>query len=204
MEKTWKIDGTYFEACNCIVACPCVFLSPPTDGECDALIAWHINKGSFGEIALDDLNAALVIHAPGNLIEGNWEAALYLDERADDPQREALGKILGGQAGGHPAHVAQLIGEVLGVTSAPIDYRAEGRKRSIRVGGYGEAAIEGITGDNDKEVTIENHPLAVAPGFPAVVAKSSHAHFDDHGLSWQVSDRNGFYSPFSYYGSGPA
>ena len=30
----WEISGTYFEACNCEIACPCVFLSAPTTGDC--------------------------------------------------------------------------------------------------------------------------------------------------------------------------
>ena len=50
MPSSWKIAGSYFEACNCEVACPCVFTSPPTGEECTVLIAWHIDQGSFGEI----------------------------------------------------------------------------------------------------------------------------------------------------------
>ena len=34
MSQKWNVAGTYFEACNCNVACPYVFLSPPTEGEC--------------------------------------------------------------------------------------------------------------------------------------------------------------------------
>jgi len=35
----WNITGKYFETCNCDVACPCVFTSPPTEGECKAIVA---------------------------------------------------------------------------------------------------------------------------------------------------------------------
>jgi hypothetical protein len=38
MGTHWQISGTYGEACNCEPACPCVFLSPPTTGECTVLI----------------------------------------------------------------------------------------------------------------------------------------------------------------------
>ena len=37
---TWSIKGTYFESCNCEVACPCLFLSAPTEGYCTALVGW--------------------------------------------------------------------------------------------------------------------------------------------------------------------
>jgi hypothetical protein len=66
MPISWKIAGSYFEACNCNVACPCVFTNPPTGGECTVLIAWHIDQGSFGEIDLEGLNAVLAAYSPGH------------------------------------------------------------------------------------------------------------------------------------------
>ena len=37
MAEKWNLDGTYMEACNCEVACPCIFTSPPTEEDCTAL-----------------------------------------------------------------------------------------------------------------------------------------------------------------------
>ncbi len=48
MAEKWNLSGTYFETCNCEVACPCVFLSPPSTGECTVLVAWHVDKGRYG------------------------------------------------------------------------------------------------------------------------------------------------------------
>src|SRR5438132_5468005 len=62
MPTSWKVAGSYFESCNCEVACPCVFMSPPTSGECTVLVAWHIEQGRFGEVDLDGLNAVLAAH----------------------------------------------------------------------------------------------------------------------------------------------
>ena len=67
MAESWKVKGTYFEACNCATACPCVFLSAPTDGSCTALIAWHIDEGNFGGVQLNGLNVALLGAAPGHM-----------------------------------------------------------------------------------------------------------------------------------------
>jgi hypothetical protein len=47
-------------------------------------------------------------------------------------------------------------------------------------------------------VTIGNHPFTAVPGFPAVVAKSKQMKFNDYGLKWEVSNKNGFFSPFAY------
>ena len=198
MPPPWKIAGSYFEACNCDVACPCVFTSPPTSGECTLLVAWHIEEGRFGDLELDGLNAVLAVHSPGHMLEVKWRVALYVDARANQRQQEALGQIFSGQAGGHPAALVPLIGEVLGVKAAPIEYRSEGKQRSLRLGDLGGAEIEGLPGQDGGEVTLANHPFTVIPAFPAVVAKSKQMRLSDYGLKWEVSNKNGFYSPFAY------
>lgn len=61
---------------------------------------------------------------------GNWTAAAYIDERADDKQTEALGAIFTGAAGGPMAVLAPLIATNLGAKKAPIKYQIDGNKRS--------------------------------------------------------------------------
>jgi hypothetical protein len=198
MSTEWKLDGTYFETCNCDLACPCVFLSAPTTGECTVLIAWHINQGSFGDVTLDGLNVALAVYSPGHMLQVEWKVALYLDETADQSQTEALTKIFAGQAGGHPAKLGAHIGEVLGVKSVAIDYQENGKKRSMKIADIADAEIEAVEGQGGANITIENHPLCIAPGYPAVAAKSSKLNYQDHGLQWDISEKNGFFSPFTY------
>ena len=99
---SWSIRGDYFETCSCTVVCPCLIsaapplTSMPTEGTCDAGFAFHIDQGTFGDVPLDGLNVGLVAHVPGPMIEGNWTVALYLDERADPRQHEALQAIFSG------------------------------------------------------------------------------------------------------------
>ena len=200
MTQQWKLDGMYMEACTCEVGCPCIFLSAPSQGDCKGLVAWHIDQGNYGDTALDGTNVALALHSPGNMKDGNWRVALYLDERASAEQKEALTAIFGGQAGGHPALLGKHIGEVMGVSETDIDYKREGKRHSLRIGTAGSADIEAVPGQDGSDVTIEGHPLAVGPGFPMVVAKSQKASYKDQGYDWTISDRNGFYSRFSYQG----
>jgi len=160
-------------------------------------IAWHVDEGRFGEVSLNGLNVALAVHSPGHMLEVKWKAALYLDQRASEEQREALTKIFSGQAGGHPGRIAQHIGQVLGIQSVPIEYQADGKRRSVRVGNVADATIEAITGQAG-DVTISGHPLAIAPGFPAVAARSEKLSYQDHGYGWEISQKNGFYSSFQY------
>jgi hypothetical protein len=198
---SWQLEGTYFESCNCAVACPCIFLGPPSEGECAVLVAWHVERGSDGEVSLEDLNVVMAVHAPGHMLHTKWRAALYLDERANEAQQQALTRIFAGQAGGHPAVLASFVGEVLGVARTAIDYRAEGKRRSVGMPKIATVEIEALEGQGGGEVTISGHPLCIAPGVPAVVARSSKLSYDDHGMSWAISDKNGFYSSFAYQGA---
>jgi len=200
MAEEWKLAGTYFEACNCEAACPCVFLSAPTDGECTLLVGWHIDKGKFGNVDLGNLNVALAVHSPGHMAEVKWRAALYFDRNVSEKQKDALTKIFTGQAGGHPGMLVSHVGEVLGIKLVPIEYAAAGKRRSLKIADVGEMQIEAIEGQGGADVTIDNHPLTIAPGHQAVVAKSKNLKYQDHGLHWEITGKNGFYSPFSYQG----
>ena len=64
----WSVEGTYIEACNCEAACPCIFFSPPTEGECKLVVGWHVDKGRHGETSPDGLNAALIVVSRGGLV----------------------------------------------------------------------------------------------------------------------------------------
>jgi hypothetical protein len=197
--STWSLAGDYFEACNCEAACPCVFLSPPTEGECTALVAWHIEKGNDGDVRLDGLNAAFAVHAPGNMSSGSWQVAVYLDDKADEVQTASLTRIFGGQAGGFPGIVAStFVGDLLGVTSAAIDYQKNGKSHSLSIEGVGATEVIDLEGQGGGDIIVTGHPLAIAPGHPAVVSRSEHMSYKDHGKNWSLSGRSGLSSPFSY------
>jgi hypothetical protein len=91
----WRIRGEYLENCNC----------------------------DIGDVSLDGLNVGLIARTPGAMADGNWQVALYVDDRADDDQRGAVQAIFTGSAEGVMANLAPLIGEVLGVRSAAIHWR---------------------------------------------------------------------------------
>lgn len=195
---SWDLRGQYFESCNCEAACPCVFLSPPTEDECTVLVGWHIDSGDHEGTSLDGLNVAMAAVSPGHMAKVQWQAALYLDDRATEAQGQALGQIFSGQAGGHPARLASHIGEVLGAGPATIAFESADRRVSMTIAGIADVAIEAATGQGDGDITVGGHPLAVSPGHAAVVARSTHLTYDDHGLHWQLAEKNGFYSPFHY------
>lgn len=161
---TYRIEGDYFEACSCKVSCPCIFLNPGTEDNCDVFFAWRINSGEKDGTRLGGLNVALAVHSPKLMTDGGWRVALYLDDRATQQQTDALTAIFAGQAGGHLAAVAPLIGEVTGVHRVPIAFEKHGLKRSVKVGNVMEVAVGELTGmDGQKPIVISNAPLGAVP-----------------------------------------
>jgi len=93
----WYIEGPSYGSCNCDWSCPCQFESLPTEGDCKGFEAFHIDKGHFGDVQLDGLNAAVFYAWPGPIFEGGGELQLVIDEKADQNQREALASICCGE-----------------------------------------------------------------------------------------------------------
>jgi hypothetical protein len=197
---SWKVEGDYFEGCNCQSICPCIILADPDEGDCKLTIGWHIQKGHYGSTRLDGLNVAGIFHTPGNMVTGpKWRAALYLDDHANKEQAEALGKIFSGQGGGFLANVADLIGEVMGVRTAPIQFGIDGKRRWLRIPNILDIEVEGITGgDPNSDATVTNPPLYAGAGFDPVISRSTKDTYHDHGLEWDNTGKNGFYSNFAY------
>ena len=89
----WAMEADYLQACNCDYGCPCEFEAPPTMGYCEGLGAWRINRGNYGDASLDGLGLGFGLHSQGPLHEGNMTLALFVDERANEQQRDALVNI---------------------------------------------------------------------------------------------------------------
>lgn len=194
----WNLQGSYFETCNCETACPCVWLQPPSEGDCKLLVAWHIDSGYLNDEKLDDLNVALACYSPGHMKEGNWQAALYVDERATDAQFDAITQIYAGKLGGHPAILMSFVTEVWGIKRVKIDFKMQGNQRRLIIPDIAQATIESIQGIKGGDATIDNPPLCVVSSHPTVVAKSSQYQYQDYDNAWKFTERNGYYSPFTY------
>jgi len=199
-KASWKLEGDYFEGCNCDIVCPCIFLGDPDEGDCHVTCAWHIQEGNYENLTLDNLNAVAMFNTPGNMVTGpKWKAALYIDDNASSEQADALTKIYSGQAGGFFAAAANFIGEMLGVKSVPIEFGIDGKRRWLNIKNSVELEIEGVKGiDPNKESYIVNPAFSAVPGSDLVVARSSKYNYNDHGLQWNNSGKNGFYCRFSY------
>lgn len=93
----WEIKATEFANCNCAYGCPCQFNALPTKGFCEAAVAIEIKEGHYGDVKLDGLHMGGIFQWPGAVHEGHGKCQPFVDERANDRQREALLKIMSGQ-----------------------------------------------------------------------------------------------------------
>ena len=203
-QTRWQIAGEYFENCNCDVVCPCLFspnaplTSMPTAGACEVAFGFHVDRGSYGDIPLDGLNVALAARTPGVMAEGNWSVALYLDERADEQQRQALQAIFTGSVGGPVAALAPLISTVLGVKTVPITFHKEGQRRSVEIKSVMQLAVHALPSMNpDEEIWAKTgHPFA--PTSLAMAVGDEKSTWADYGMRWDNSGTNAHYAPINW------
>ncbi|MEG3592239.1 MAG: DUF1326 domain-containing protein [Pseudomonadota bacterium] len=197
MSDNWKLEGNYFESCNCDLVCPCIFLDPPTEGFCEAQVGWEINKGHLDDVNLDGVKIGVWLHAPGPLTEGGWDLALYVDDKASKEQFDAVCQLWSGEHGGHLAIISSLVGNVMSAEQVPIEISTS-NPRSLKIGDVGELVMPEIEGADGKTVTVSNMPLAVAPGYDITVCRSEKNTYTGNGKNWSQVGKVGLASPFTY------
>lgn len=135
MTDRWTLEVEHAMGCNCNWGCPCSFQAPPTYGTCEAALAYHIVKGSYGETSLDGLNWLLAAAWPGPLHERGGRGVVFIDESADDAQREALEAIVTGKAGGPMGIFMSTVTAGIEVRNARVTFLPNGKDTSFGVQG---------------------------------------------------------------------
>jgi len=141
MHEPWKLSGTVFIACNCDWGCPCNFNARPSSGKCEGGWTWHVDKGSYGDVALDDLSFSVYVNWPAAIHDGNGEALFLVDERANAQQREAIDTLMSGKVGGPWGILGWTWPKVNGPFAVHYEMHLDGINSRIRCGDYLE--IEG-------------------------------------------------------------
>jgi hypothetical protein len=203
----WEASGDWFDVCKCNIPCPCTFAQAPTYGDCDGVLAYHIKNGRYGETSLDSLNVLLLSYFKGNIWEGNTKAniASFVDEQANQQQREALQMIFTGKAGGFMAEFAKLIGDNRGVNFAPIQFEVaeDVSYWSAGIPGKVVAKAEALTGPMTppgKRVQTLNPPGSeVGPG-TATWGRAVADEVDAMGFKWEWKGRSSKHIPFDCSG----
>jgi hypothetical protein len=198
-EALYSLKGTLLEACSCGVLCPCWIGEDPDGGECYAVVGYHFDTGQIRGVDVSDLSLLTVAHIPGNVLAGDWEVVVLVDDRATDEQREAILAAFTGGLGGPLADLAELIGTVKGVESAPIRHEIAGGVGSLVVPGMLEAEMEPYRGPDGSVTTLRESIFSTIPGSPAWVAKAAknRVHLPQYGMVWEYEGRNAIQSEWT-------
>jgi len=204
----WQLIGDWFDICSCDIPCPCEFAQAPTNNTCQGMLAWHIRHGHFGAIQLNDLSLLALAAFEGNIWAGETKAVmgLFIDEKADEQQREALQSIFSGQASGWPASFAAIIGEVRGVEFVPITFEVAGDLAFWRaeipgkVMGRAEALTGPTTPPGQRVQTINPPGSEVGPGQVATWGQSTEVRTEGFGFRWTGEGRSSKHIPFDWSG----
>ncbi|GAA2796497.1 DUF1326 domain-containing protein [Kitasatospora sp. CM 4170] len=205
----WRVAGDWFDVCKCNIPCPCSFAQPPTYGDCEGVLVWHIREGHYGEVRLDGLNVLMLGSFVGNVWAEHSDAyaAVFLDERADEGQLGALQMIFGGQAGSWPAQLVTMLGpEMRGMDIAPIEVEFADDLATWRaaVPGRVEARAEALTGPTTPDgARVQSTGLPgceTGPGQLATWGRATTDRADAFGFTWNRAGRSSKTITFDWSG----
>jgi hypothetical protein len=196
----WSMEADYLQACNCDYGCPCEFEAPPTQGYCEGIGAWRINRGSYGNVPLNGLSFGFALRSKGPIHEGDLTLAVFVDERASQQQREALLKIASGAEGGLPFEIiASLVGNLLEPQFVPIEFNLNGKNSSAKLGNLVSMSFEPVknpvTGDPEG-IRVEHETGFLFKGAEVVSAKECRASVGELDFSWP--NKAGFVTRVQY------
>jgi hypothetical protein len=100
---------------------------------------------------VSELNVGIVVDSAPLMGEGNWRVGVVMHAAASEEQAGALGSVFSGEKGGPPAMLGPLIGEMMGVDTAPIEYADVGSRHSVKIGDGVEIEIDEFTPDGGRE-----------------------------------------------------
>lgn len=204
----WRVKGDWFDVCSCNVPCPCTFAQAPTNNRCEGVMAYHIREGVYGNVRLDGLNVILIAAFEGNawLKENPVSIGVFMDERADDAQREALQQVFSGRAGGWMGSFAELVGEVRGIEFVPINFEIAQDLAWWRVDipgkvkGFAEA-LSGPTSPPGARVQLLNAPGSeVGPGGIVTWGKAVENVVEAFNHRWSWAGQSSKHIPFDWTG----
>ncbi len=159
----YQLEGRLLELCTCGTYCPCQVTGEPDGGNCDAVNAWHIDKGVINETDVSGLTLVALNHVHGHVLQGR-PVVFYVADTATDEQQEALLAVWTGKLGGPVADLARLIGDVAGVERAPITFTVRGGRGSLKVGQTLNARLAPSQGAGDHAGNMHDVPSDGATG----------------------------------------
>ncbi|HET9400535.1 MAG TPA: DUF1326 domain-containing protein [Candidatus Acidoferrales bacterium] len=194
-----KVTGQYIESRTADVwTGPCVANSELNLAGKQAVMAWHIDQGTWDNVSLDGLSVVAVVRAQTTLGDPDVapspaRALLIVDQSANEAQRAALAKFAQAQGG-------QLLSNVVATEAAPITFATNvGGKHasaSLVAGNMVRVSSRAIGADDElcHNEDVFYQPLAthLTHAMPAVATESTYRG-SYLGGTWSESGRRGVF-----------
>ncbi len=188
------VSGAYIESRTAdVYTGPCFANSEVNLTGQEAVLGWHVDKGTWESVSLDGLNVAAVVRASATLGDAfsnplPAKAVLIVDQRANAAQRAALVHFAEAQAG-------KLLSNVVATETEPIRFTVDPSKHgtaSLVAGDLAQITTRAITDTDEichnEEVYYEPLVSHLTHAMPAVASKSSYS--GNHlGSTWNESNR---------------
>lgn len=202
--STYEMSGTYVEACDCPVICPCWVGEPPDEDECAGFFAWHIDQGTIDGVDVSNLAVASLSFHEGHRADGGLRVVQVIDHAADSRQRHLLDEAFSGRLGGPLGELARLTDEVLEVVYAPIEIASDGHRTSVTVGERADVTMRPLIGSTNRITMLSDSALATAFGTPAEVGRADRFRMTlgHHQIDVDVRDRSALRGRFRYRHAG--
>jgi hypothetical protein len=201
----WSVAGTYLEACNCEAICPCRRVGGKAGGRstygiCEGALSWKVVDGHAGDVGLAGLGAILVVRYSDDEPGSPWTYFLYVDERGDERQQEALVQIFTGALGGSAAdHFpwAWKESNPLGWRATKLEIEHTPRRGWFRAGGE-------VTLRVGEPVADQEPVTCVIPGHDrsGIELVAEVLRVEEGPLSFEVHGRCAYESTFAYSSDG--
>jgi hypothetical protein len=198
---SWRIAGSYLEACNCEAICPCRRIGGrgggrSTYGECLGALSWIVEEGGVGDLDLAGMKAVLVSRYHDDEPGSPWTFGLFLDARAGEAERGAMAGILTGRLGGSPSRQFPWVfkdSHLLGVEAVELEIEhTPGRGWFRGAGRFEVRAREPVPDQETVTCVIPGHHRRGRELFSDLID------VDAGPIAFQVSGRCAYESSFDY------
>lgn len=189
----YELRGRMAEVCTCQTFCPCVAGLDPDNRVCEFSWVFHFDAGTIGGTDVSDLNLGIVGRLDGGVTDGTVRAAVFVDERSSDGQHEAILAAFTGALGGPLADLASLIGEVVTVERAPIEYDVDKGSGRFRTGDVAKGELQAFTSPSGEPTTIRDFALTpLGTTAYAGMPKAFELHATDIGFDFKPNSATQF------------
>ena len=159
-------------------------------------LSWAVTEGRAGDVDLSGFGAVIVLRYDDDEPGSPWTFYLYVDERGDSRQREALALIFTGALGGTPLRQFPWVwkpSHLLGWRPAPIEIEHTPRRGWFRAGEHVTMRVRGPVADQEPvSCVIPGHHRTGSELYAELL------HVEEGQLSFELSGKCAYQSTFEY------